>query len=654
MRLLDAGERQIGFNRPPPGEDGLLDAVLPADGDYYVRLCQFTYVGGGPEYFYRMTFSTGPYIDLVYPPMVEPGKPAQVSVYGRNLPGGKADPDALFAGQPLEKATVTIDPPKDSEATTRLTYGGPVQPSGALVDGFEYRLKAEAGTSNPVLVQFAEAPVVVDNGNNDTPETAQEVPLPCEIAGKIEKLGDRDWYTFNAKKGDVYVIEILSHRLGAPTDMYFSLRVPDKEGTREIANGDDDVTTLSPQGFYTASRDPVPFRLVAPQDGKYYLLVGSHLSESLAGANHIYRVRITPERPDFRLFVLPTDNFRPGAVVVGKGGNATFTAFAWRRDGFKGDIALSVEGLPPGVTCTPQVMDGHMKKVPLVISATTAAEPFTGEVKVVGTAVIGGRKVVHEARPATVTWPVQPGQNIPTITRLDKALVLAVRDTPPFALTAPEKVTVFHGDKLTIALKAARLWPDAKQQIQIQPQPQEMPPNFNLPQVNIPANATDATLAAVVPANVPPGTYNLVFRGFAPMPFNKDPKAKQRPNVNVVEASTPCRVTILPKTVANLSVDNANPTVKLGAAFVVTVRVARLSEYDGEFKVNLVLPPNVQGVEADPAVIPAGQNEAKLTLRAPSGVQPGPRANLTVRAVATVNGNVPLTHEVKINVNVVK
>ncbi len=64
----------------------------------------------------------------------------------------------------------------------------------------------------------------LDNGNNETPETAQEVAVPCEIAGHVEKLRDRDWYSFAAKKGDTYNIDILSDRLGAPTYMYFMLK----------------------------------------------------------------------------------------------------------------------------------------------------------------------------------------------------------------------------------------------------------------------------------------------------------------------------------------------------------------------------------------------------------------------------------------------
>jgi hypothetical protein len=651
LRLLNSAGRQITIDRPPPGEDALLDATLPEDGDYFLRLAQFTYVGGGQDYFYRLTFSTGPHVDLVWPPMIEPGKPAQVTVYGRNLPGGKTDLATLIAGRELEKITVTLNPPKD---TTRLTFSGPVPPSGAMLDGFEYRLKTEAGTSNPVLVYFAEAPVVVDNGKHESAETAQEVHLPCEIAGKFDKLGARGWYSFTAKKGEVYVIEIMSQRLGAPTDMFFSLRIPGKEGTQQIAAGDDEPITLSTQGFYTASRDPAPYRFVVPKDGQYYLVVGSHLSESLADSRQVYRIRIAPERPDFRLFVMPTDGWRPGSVVVGKGGNQTYSVYAWRRDGFKGDITVTMTGLPTGVTCPPQVLGNRSKRIPLVVSADASAPIFTGNVRVIGTALLGGQKVVREARPATVTWPVPPQNGIPTITRLDKELVLAVRESPPFVLKAPEKITVFHGDKLVIPIKATRLWPDAKQQIQIQPQPAEMPQGFNMPAITIPPGKTEASLTAVVQANVKPGTYNLVFRGFAPVPFQRDAKAKQKPNVNAVEPSTACQVTILPKTVANLNVNNGNPAIKQGGQFDLLVRVNRLQDYDGEFKVSLVLPPGVQGVSADPVTIPAGKNEVKLVLRAGTGVTPGQRQNLIVRAIATVNGNVPLTHETKINVNVLK
>src|SRR5439155_2784215 len=138
-----------------------------------------------------------------------------------------------------------------------------------------------------------------------------------------------------------------------------------------------------------------------------------------------------------------------------------------------------------------------------------------------------------------------------------------------------------------------------------------------------------------VAPNTPPGTYNVVFRGFAPIQPN--PKAKP---VNTILPSTPVHLTVLPKQVANLSVDNANPTVKLGMDGVLLVKVARLYDYQDAFKVQLVLPQGMSGVMADEITIPAGASEAKLTLKVPANTPPGPRQNITIRAVAVVNGNV--------------
>src|SRR5205823_10858526 len=97
-------------------------------------------------------------------------------------------------GHPLETVSVTVDVPKDPAALQRLAFSGHVASPAAALDGFEFRLRNEIGVSNACLLTFARAPVVLDNGGNDTPETAQPVTPPCEIAGRVEKRRDRDWY----------------------------------------------------------------------------------------------------------------------------------------------------------------------------------------------------------------------------------------------------------------------------------------------------------------------------------------------------------------------------------------------------------------------------------------------------------------------------
>jgi hypothetical protein len=264
--------------------------------------------------------------------------------------------------------------------------------------------------------------------------------------------------------------------------------------------------------------------------------------------------------------------------------------------------------------------------------------------------------VVHEARTASVTWPTQEQQNIPTISRLDRNLVLAVREKAPFSLTATsEKPAVTQGSKVTVALKVERLWPDFKAPLQVtllDPVANLTFNNNNQP-LTVAADKTEASAVFDVRTNVAPGTYNLVLRGQAQMPYQKDAMGKKA-NINVVMPSAPISLTVLPQQVATLSVMNANPTLKVGEPTELLVKVARLHNYAGEFNVQLVLPANVKDVQAEEVTIPAGMNEAKLVLTVLPDAMPGNRSNLIIRAVALQNGNVPTVHEAKINVQIVR
>jgi len=118
--------------------------------------------------------------------------------------------------------------------------------------------------------------------------------------------------------------------------------------------------------------------------------------------------------------------------------------------------------------------------------------------------------------------------------------------------------------------------------------------------------------------------------------------------------SSAVQITVLPKQVANLSLPNANVTAKIGNQAEVVVKLARMYDYAGEFKVELLLPPNAKGVSADPVTVPAGKDEAKIIVRIAADAAPVNLQNLVVKAMAMVNGNLPTVHEAKVNVNVVK
>ena len=69
-----------------------------------------------------------------------------------------------------------------------------------------------------------------------------------------------------------------------------------------------------------------------------------------------------------------------------------------RRDEFDGEIAVSVEGLPPGVTCPGAVLGGGVTEGSLVLVAAEDASAWAGPIKIVAKARIGGREVAREAR----------------------------------------------------------------------------------------------------------------------------------------------------------------------------------------------------------------------------------------------------------------
>jgi hypothetical protein len=658
LELYDAQGKRLASNRRYNGTDALVDVTLPADGDFYVRLFEFTHTLGTAEHFYRLTVSTTPWIDAIFPPMVEPGKATQVTIYGRNLPGGEPAPGAVVDGRVLEKITASVTPPADPLAQHRLTYSGHVPPTLAALNGFEYRVRNANGSSNPFLMTFARAPVVLETEPNDTPETAQKIPLPCEVAGRIDKRHDRDWYSFTAKKGDVFNIDLLSDRLGATTDMKLVLRnVAAKADIVEL----DDAPPIPPDAnglkFFARSDDPATYTFTVPADGEYQVMVTSQTASILYGPRCFYRLRIAPIQPEFSLVVMPSEHIRQDSGNLLQGGNEGFTVIAFRQDGFTGDIALSVEGLPKGVTCAAQSIGAGQRAGALVLSAAADAPAWTGEIKVKGTALVKGQPMVREARPGGITWPVQPQQNIPTVSRLDRALVLAVREKAPFAMTTTlDKATLVQGDKATLTVKLARLWPDFKQPLTatlLDPVPNILV-NNNQP-VALNPGKDEGTFPVQVNAAALPGTYTFVLRATSQIPYAKDPMAKQKPPVPVVQPSTPFTITVLPKTVATVTAAATNPNIKAGTDGEVVVKVARQFDYAGEFKVQLVVPANVQGITAAEVVIPAGKDEAKLMLKVPATAAPGPRNELLVRATAMLNGNVTTVQDSpKFNVTVVK
>ena len=651
VEIFDVNGKRLTANRNYDNNNALADAIIPDDGEYLIRVTEFTYTLGGPQYFYRLSVGNFPWIDGVFPSVVEPGKATPVTLYGRNLPGGVPDPTMMVDGRPLEKLVTTVTAPNDPVSLAKLNYSGRIEPSMSAVDGFEYRLRGPTGASNPVLLTFAEAPVVLEVEGNDKIETAQVVKTPCEIAGRIDKKFDRDCYTFEAKKDTTYTMEVYADRTGTASDLFLRISNAMNQDMGEV---DDNPDTMAPVQFYARTSDPQPFRFVAPADGKYFVQVGTRNGNF--GPRVTYRLSIVPEKPDFRLIVMPSEVSQISSTIARPDGAVSFDVFVWRR-GYNGPITLTMEGLPAGLTAPPQTIMANQKQATLVVSSAPGAAPAVAYPIVKGTATINGQPVVREARPATITWGTTPGQNIPAIARLDRSLVLAVRDVPLFKIVAEPGIhTIKQGEKATLKISAVRQRPELKVPITVTiigPPNAQLTVNNNQP-LALAADKNDGEVVIQSNVALPPGSYNIVLRGSAAFPFAKDPMAKQKPNITATVPALPITVNIIPLALGKVSVVTNPGNFKAGAPGEIVIRVERMYEFAGEYKLKVVLPPDVKGVTIADVTIPPGMTDAKVVLNIAADAVPGARNNLTAQVVAMYEGKTPITQEVKFNINVVK
>ncbi|HUG20509.1 MAG TPA: hypothetical protein VMM56_16090, partial [Planctomycetaceae bacterium] len=424
LELRDAQGRRLERSRSGYRGDPVLDFTAKTEGDYYLRVTEFTY-RGGIEYFYRLHLNTGPHIDFVLPPSGVAGTNGKYTLYGRNLPGGV--PSGMkIEGIELEKIDVNIALPAQIEQTELLEN---VSPEESVADSFSYRLDSPTGASNAALIHFANTPVTLETEPNDDGAQAQKLTLPAEVGGQFQKKLDADCYQFEAKAGEVYFIEVFGQRLGKETDPRFvvdQITTNDKgeEQVKRLVDQDDNELTIGGDDFNTRHRDPT-WKFAVPADGTYRITLNDRYWENRGHPGLVYRLVIRKESPDFRLVALayqpnPQANQpgQPGVLSLRKGENGQIDVLAHRLDGFDGSIFVTAEGLPAGVTCRGALIGERDTSARLIFSASADAAVVSTTLRLIGEAVIDAPDKVRELD--TAEKAVKPA--VDAIANLQKAV----------------------------------------------------------------------------------------------------------------------------------------------------------------------------------------------------------------------------------------
>jgi hypothetical protein len=182
------------------------------------------------------------------------------------------------------------------------------------------------------------------------------------------------------------VAEVYARRLGSPLDS--ELKLTDADGKQLAYNDDHEDPAF---GLETHHADSW-LRATLPASGTYYLYLGD--VQQKGGPDYGYRLRLSPPRPDFELRVTPSSlNLRAGT-------SAAVTVHAIRRDGFSGEIALSLKGAPAGFAIGGGLQPANQDEVKVTLKAPAARLEGPVNLTVEGRALIQGKAVVHAAAPA--------------------------------------------------------------------------------------------------------------------------------------------------------------------------------------------------------------------------------------------------------------
>lgn len=532
VTLAASDGRVLAASRRAHAGDPLLNTSLPASGTYYIKVHDALY-GGGGEYAYRLLIGSMPTIDFIFPPAGVVGSNEEYTVYGHNLPGGQPS-NVVRGGRALEQLKVRIAIPAD--AAHKLQFPERLDPHQAGLDGMEYRVSSPSGSSNPALVSIATAPVVLEQDNNNAPQSAQKLTPPCEVAGQFFPQRDVDWYSFDAKEGDDFWIEVYSHRLGLATDPMLVVQRIEKDdsGAEKITQlgwVDDVGKREGGAEFDDRTHDPA-FHFIAPAAGSYRVLVRDGYAAAVGDPGLVYRLAIRPARPDFRLAAVPADS--SGAVFLRKGGRSAVRVVAFRQDGYDGEIRVSASGMPAGVTA-PEIIIGPASNMgTLILSAESNAAGGIGQLQVIGKGTVQNQEVARIARPAHPLQPVnfnQPNNNgLPSLLgRLAADLPVVVSDSEAaravLTMVAPNVVETARGGVVKFKVNMTRQEGAAGNLTGFLV---GLPANINLPQVGLGGN-NEAEFEVRLQANTPPGTYTFHVAGMMQgMNYSRNPEAAEQ------------------------------------------------------------------------------------------------------------------------------
>jgi hypothetical protein len=191
LSVLGPGGKVLATNnRFDKSGDPLIAHTFSEAGTYQLLVSELV-LGGSSEHFYRVSIGAFPFITSVYPPVINKAESAELRLIGYNLA-------------------------KNMETHRVETADAAELPIKLNPDQFRWR--------GNLKVAVTEKPRILESEPNNSFNEATSLPVPGVAAGRITSGDSEDWFRFEAKAGQTWIVETAADRIGSPLDTRIEIR----------------------------------------------------------------------------------------------------------------------------------------------------------------------------------------------------------------------------------------------------------------------------------------------------------------------------------------------------------------------------------------------------------------------------------------------
>ena len=577
MQLYDPGGTRLGIAHGSESRDPRLTFRAEQDGLYEVRLDDIrlahTTADGGyrrpapQSYVYRLTIAPQWNVTHFFPLGGRRGTILQATLYDDRNDGMNAD--------------ITI-PATATVSHTQRVVSGP-------------------GKSRPLTFDVGDLNEFLEHEPNDDNGQAPVIRWPAVANGQIGRPGDVDLFALEMQQGQICDLDLRATRLNSQLNAV--LAVID-DGGREL---------IRDESLQDAENDP-SLRFTAPHTGKFLVRVSSRLI-SRGGSAFAYRLHVIMPHADFGISlprvsvtvlrpvkepVSGEKSERPKLVVPAE---SKLAVLLDSPGPLPVPLMLSIAGLPAGVTVTGTEIPAGAKQTELVFTAEHDATIQSTRLRITGNCELDGQVVEKQAF-CQQRWGQPPIEHVR----------LAVAIATPFRIRgATDYCRVPRGTIVNWQYELDRFEFDGPITVQLSDRQPRILEGMTGPILQVPSKAT----SFIYPAQL--GSWMALDRAAraAVMGFATITDFDGTSHTVHYSAEDPRSQIYMLVVGGPLSLEALSPTLdaRSGTTVPIKVRVIRQAGLQTAVRLTIEPPTHIEGVTADPVIVPAESNEGELRLR---------------------------------------